>query len=359
MAAPFPPDWLTLTDEEIRDWILATAESESGFRRSASVGPITGLWETVALAFQRGWDVGVRPIAGNIDPEIATGFYLRVLGIVAGVRLRDPRAAQGYATVTSTTGGRIRAGAILEAGDQRFAVDTSTRLPAGAATAVAITAEVAGAAGNVASGTEVTIASPDPADVVARLDAQWLTIYGHDGDDLSSDAGVERFRRRVVLGFEIRGEAEIHARYRLAAFGVDGVSSVSVGRTPRGYGSADVAVLFDGLLPTEAQLAIVRAAIDEAALGGRDVRAVEPRIVSVAVRATITGTATVNDVEDAIAAWFRANVGIGDGVTEAALHAGATAGVAGITSINYSSPAADLPARPGIWYQPAITVTTA
>ena len=73
MAAPFPPDWLTLTDEEIRDWILATAESESGFRRSASVGPITGLWETMALAFQRGWDVGVRPISTNIDPEIAIG----------------------------------------------------------------------------------------------------------------------------------------------------------------------------------------------------------------------------------------------------------------------------------------------
>ena len=85
----------------------------------------------------------------------------------------------------------------------------------------------------MASGTEVTIASPDPADVVARLDAQWVTIYGHNGDDLATDAGVERFRRRVRLGFEIRGEAEIHARYRLAAFGVDGVSSVSVGRTPR------------------------------------------------------------------------------------------------------------------------------
>ena len=42
--------------------------------------------------------------------------------------------------VTSVTGGRIRAGAILEAGDQRFAVDVSTRLPADEATAVAITA---------------------------------------------------------------------------------------------------------------------------------------------------------------------------------------------------------------------------
>ena len=359
MPVPTPPELLTWTDAEIRDWILATAERESGFRRSASVGPITGLWEMTALAFQRAWTVGVRPTVANIDPETATGFYLRIIGIGAGVRFREPRAAKGFAMVTSATGGRIRAGAILEAGDQRYTVDASTRLPASEATAVAITAEVAGNAGNVASGTEVTISSPDPADAVARLDAQWLTIYGHGGDDLSSDAGVERFRRRVVLGFEIRGEAEIHARYRLAAFGIDGVSSVSVGRTPRGYGSADVAVLFDGLLPTEAQLAIVRAAIDEAALGGRDVRAVEPRIVSVAVRATITGTATVTAVEDAIAAWFRAHVGIGDGVTEAALHAGATAGVAGVTSINYSSPAADLPAVPGAWYQPAITVTEA
>ena len=93
-----------------------------------------------------------------------------------------------------------------------------------------------------------------------------------------------------------------------------------------------MAVLFGGLLPSDAQLDVVRAAIDEANLTGDDTRVVAPRVITVVVAATITGTAVTTDVEDAILAWWRANISIGAGVSEAALHAGATAGVAGITS---------------------------
>ena len=161
----------------------------------------------------------------------------------------------------------------------------------------------------------------------------------------------------MLLGYEIRGDAHLIARYRLAGFSVDGVSSCVVGRAPRGPGTVNVPVLFGGRLPTNDQLDLVRAALDDAGLGGDDVRAVAPQIVTAVVAATLVGTADTADVEAAILAWWRAHIGIGDGVSEAALHAGATAGLAGVTSINYSSPAADLPAQPGIWYSPAITVT--
>ena len=353
------PDFVSWTDEQIRDFVLTTAERESGFDRSESVGPITGLWEMDALALQRGWDVGVRPVARNIDPTRATGFYLRVHGIGAGASLRPARAARGYATATSATGGRVREGAIFVADDQQFAVDTTTRLAAGQATAVPITAQATGPDGNVPAGTPVTTPSPDPADVAVRLDAQWITAHGHAADEVDTPEGTELYRRRVLLGYNIRGDAHLVDRYRLAAFGVDGVSSCAVGRAPRGPGTVAVVVLFLGRLPTDDQLDLVRAALDDAGLGGDDVRVVAPSIVSVVVTATIVGTANTADVEEAIEAWWRANVGIGDGVSEAALHAGATAGLEGVESINYSSPSADLPKLATRWYSPAITVTRA
>ena len=353
------PDYLSMSDEEVRSTVVAEMLTEIESTADVAASLASTIAEGNGIMAQRLVQTVVRPIALHSDPRAADGFYLALHGVTAGVPVRVARAARGYATFTSATGGRVREGALLTAGGQQFAVTTSTRLPAGDDTAVPIEAQVAGDAGNVAAGATVELTDPSPDDAVARLDAQWLTHYGHAADVLTDPASLERYRRRVLIGYTIRGEAEVHARYRLAAFGVDGVSSVSVGRTPRGYGSADVAVLFDGRLPTETQLSSIRAAIDEAALGGRDVRAVAPRIVSITVRATITGTALPADVEDAIAGWFRARIGIGDAVLEQDLHAGAHAGVAGITSINYSSPSADLPARPGIWYQPTVTVTTA
>ena len=354
-------DPVTWTDEEIRDFVLTTAESESGFSRSASVGPITGLWETAALAMQRAWAAGVRPTAAAIDPVTATGFYLRVHGVVANVPFRDTAgAAQGRVTVTSATGGRLAEGSIVEAGGQRYATDDRARLTAGVAASVAVTAEAGGAAGNVAAGTAAAFASgTEPDDANARLDAQWITVVGFDADDLTTEAGTEAYRVRLLVGYEVRGDGPSIARYRLAAIGVPDLSSVRVGRSPRAYGSADVVALFAGRLPTDDELDLVRAEIARAGLVGRDVRVRTPDVVTVAVTATITGTATTDTVEEAIDAWWRAHIGIGDDVLRQDLFRQATVGVEGLDTIDFSSPGADLDGRNVTWYQPAITVTRA
>ena len=352
------PAWLDLTDEQIRSDVKALADAHLGPtpRGVAATFRVT-VREFMALAVQRFFATAARPMAQHVDPRIATGAYLRWHGLFAGVPLRDARAAQGSMTLTSATGGRVRAGAVADAGGARFVVDRDVRLFAGVDTVAPVTAEAAGAGGNVAAGTAVELVDPNPDDLVARLDADWLVLYGHPADDLSTFEGTEQYRTRVDLGYTIRGDAEVIARYRFVALGVLGVSSASVGRAPRGPKSVDVAVLFGGLLPSDAQLDVVRAALDEANLTGEDTRAVAPRVITVAVVATITGTAVLTDVEDAILTWWRANVGIGAGVSEAALHAGATAGATGITSINYSSPVADLPAIAAAWYSPSITIT--
>ena len=355
------PAFVTWTDAEIREFILATAERESGFSRSASVGPITGLWEMAALAMQRGWEVGVRPTAEAINPERATGFYLRIWGIIAGVPFRATAGrTKGHVTALSVTGGTLRAGSVVEALTQRYTTDIDTTLPAGVETLVAVTAETGGAAGNVAAGAEAAfIAGTEPMDATVRLAAQWVTVVGFDADDLSTDEGTERYRQRMLAGLAVRGEANTIARYRFAALGVPGVSSVALGRTPRDYGSADLAVLVEGRLPTQEDLDLVRAAVELAGLVCRDLWVRPPRVVPVAVEAEITGTATVEAVTEAIDAWWARTIGIGDDVLVQALYREATIGVPGLDNIEFSSPVTNLDGAAATWYQPSISVTQA
>ena len=112
-----------------------------------------------------------------------------------------------------------------------------------------------------------------------------------------------------------------------------------------------MAVLFGGLLPTDAQLDVVRAAIDEANLTGDDTRVVAPRVITVAVVATITGTAVTTDVEDAILAWWRANISHWRWRVRSGAARGCDGGRGGhhVASIT-RSPVADLPAIAAAWY---------
>ena len=355
--APF----LDLTDDQLQALAISEGERLSGLPAGTpSVGNMRSIFEVEAMLIQHAHDIGIRPIAEYIDPVAAQSWFLRMHGLHAGVPFRGAAATRGHAAVTSATGGRLRAGAVLLIGGQPFTTDDDVRLAADEAAAVAVTARLAGAAGNVAAGAAVTFeVEPVPADATAEVLAGWVTAPGYDADDVSTPAGTERYRRRVLPGFAVRGEANTLARYRLAAFGVPGVSSVAAGRAVRGYGSADISVLFNGRLPTDDEILLVQAAIEDEGLVGRDVRASAPRVVSVAVTVSITGTATTATVEAAIEAWWRANVGIGDGVLVQTLYARAAAGVVGVSSIVYSSPASNLAAVANTWYQPSIRVTRA
>ena len=354
-----PPEWLDRTPEQVRDEVVAYGVAESGTGLGDSVSHLATVWEPMGLLFQRLYATGLQPTAEAIDVRTAPGWWLRIHGLSAGEPWREePRAAQGYARVTSATGGTMPAGTVLEAGGQQFGTDREVRLGAGVPASVAVTALVGGAAGNVAAGTAVEIPTPVPADLVATLPAQWVTVYGFDADT-DDAAGVERYRARVRAALAVRGEANTEARYRLAAIRVPGVTAVRMLREPRDYGSTDLLFLARGDLPTPNDIDLVRAAVDREGLVCRDLWVRAPRSVPVVVEAEISGTATEAEVEAAIEAWWLANVSIGDPVEVEDLYQQATSGLPGLLNILYTSPVANLPGDVPSWYRPTIRVTRA
>lgn len=347
------PDYLDLTNEQIRDQVILEGEERSGLQGRTSVGFFRTLWETMALIVQRVYRIAIRPIAIFIDPREAPGFFLSLHGINAGAPRREARATEGNLTVTSATGGRMPTGLVLTAGAVQFETIREVVIDRGATAAVRIRCLTPGAIGNVAAGVGISWqGAPTPADAAGRLDAQWVALYGHDADD-----DDDLYRERVLAGYLVRGEANTLDRYRLACRGVPGVTSVAAARAPRGYGSADISVLVDGDVPDADQLDLVRAAFNEAALVARDVRVTEPHAPAVDVRVLVIGDAAALTIVAAIEAWWRANISIGDQVLVQDLYTRAAAGVAGIDSIVFQSPAQNLPAQTNTWYRPVVRVT--
>lgn len=351
------PAWLSASDTDLHDFVLDTAEDEAGFDRSVAVGPLTGLWELGAMALQYAWRVAIRPIANSIDPHTASLWYLRKFGVGAGVPWRAaPRATKGFVTITSATGGTLAAGTEVLAGGQVYTTDTEAILAAGVPLAVEVTASVGGAAGNVGAGSAVEFTSEvSPADATGELRAHWVTVIGFDADTDDED-GVEVYRRRVVAGLGVRGEANTEARYRFFSYQVPGVSDVRMARTPREYGSTDLSFLVRGDLPSANDIELVETAMANARLVCRDLWVRAPRVVPVAVTATVRGTATVSAVEATILAWWRRNIGIGDDVLIEQLY-DSTDGLEGLENIEYQSPIANIDGAVPTWYSPSITVT--
>lgn len=351
------PDFLGYTDEQIRDYTVAEGLRLTGYDEGESPAPVQGMLETFAMLWQQLWRIAVRPIIRHLDPRIATGYFLRLHGVWAGVAWRaTARSTQGYIHISSATGGTLAEGAVVQVGGQRYTVDTEVQLAAGVAAAVAVTAVTAGAASNVAAGSEAEMeGETEPADATAELRANWVTIYGYDADT-DDDKGTEIYRTRVLAGLDVRGEAHTEARYRLAAIGVPGVNSVKMVRTPRGYGSTDLAFLVRGNLPTQADIELVEAALEREALVCRDLWVRAPEVITVAVEAEITGTATTARVQAVIEAWWRQNIGIGDSVTVRALYR-ATDEIEGLDTIEFSSPLENIDAIVPAWLSPSVTIT--
>ena len=335
------PDWLATTDEQLRDQVIAAGEEKAGVRGGPTVALFRGLWEAMAMMIVQIFQSAIRPIMRHADPREATGWYLRMHGIWAGVHWRsEARATRGHATLTSTEDATIPAGARITAAGQVLTVDAESALTAAVPAVVAVTAETPGATGNIAAGAEdITVSGDDvPATVTAELLAGWITIYGFDADD-----DDEVYRPRVLAGLLVRGEANTRARYRLAAIGVPGVSDVATARTPRGYGSMDLSVIVRGDLPTDADLDLVSAALEEAGLVCRDLWVRAPSVVTAQVSAEITGTATTAAVEAAINRWWQTNIGIGSEVLVQSLYRDAVTGIPGVESIVYLAPLTNLP----------------
>ncbi len=104
------------------------------------------------------------PVSGKMlmrFPNVARGttVYLHL----ALTSIQEAVAATGTITVTSTPGGNLAGGEVLTRDDDaEFTVDAGIAIPAATPTSVAVTASLAGAAGNTDAAEVLTFAAPPP-----------------------------------------------------------------------------------------------------------------------------------------------------------------------------------------------------
>ncbi len=289
-------------------------------------------------------------------PESATGAWLDLHCAQVGVTRRAATKAQGTVVFSrSGTSGNVKiaAGRIVKTlpdgigAVYRYVTDADAVLPDGqTSVAVAVTAEVYGAAANVTVGSITEISTVIEGIETVNNAADWLTSEGADAEDDDS------LRRRYTLAWKSQAGVT-RASYEAAALSVPGVADVYVAdQHPRGEGTVDVVVQGSAGLPTASLLDSVRDALESAIVINHDLQVKAPTAVNVEVRATlelVSGNAA--DVLATAEAWVRAmfasgdtdipRFSIGKDVVRDRLASGLVS-INGVKRIVWSSPAADV-----------------
>ena len=154
---------------------------------------------------------------------------------------------------------------------------------------VLVEAEEYGAAANAAVGQICELVTPVDGVGAVRNMADWLE---HEGADEESD---ESLKERITLRWLANNGVTKYA-YKLWALSVPGVLSVEIlDQHPRGQGTVGVVVRGSAVLPTEALLERVRAAIAPEAPINDDWYVISPTFVPLFVRGTLRYVAGRSD----------------------------------------------------------------
>lgn len=235
-------------------------------RLNLNKGVVRGLLELYAWGQYQLYAL-LQRVLGQAAPQQATGAWLDVHA--DGVDLQRRAATKATGQVLFLRGPASASGNIpipigrivrtLPDGQGqvfRYVTTANAVLPAGAANvAVPVQAEEYGAAANAGTGQICELVNPVPGIGAIANGADWLTSEGANEE---TDAQLaERYRLRWMGNNGCTKYA-----YMLWAMAVPGVSSVSIlDRHPRGQGTVDIVVRGAAVLPTEALLDKVRAAI--------------------------------------------------------------------------------------------------
>ena len=175
---------------------------------------------------------------------------------------------------------------------------------------VPATCQTAGSAGNIAAGTQLLISSAVPG-----LDTVTLETGIFDGADQETD---EDLRARGLAAFPALARGTVIS-YQEIALSVDGIGEAIVVPRNRGPGTLDIFVMGpDNSIPSDATLALVRAAVELEKVATDDVEVLLPTqlTVPVTVNVHLSGgvdvAATVLGVQDAITAYIE-GLGISGG----------------------------------------------
>lgn len=196
--------------------------------------------------------------ARQILPDSAEAELLDRHAGIWGISRRAAAAARGPVTITGTIGAVLPAGAEMRrADDASFTLDADVTIGSGGSAAGAVTAAIAGAAGNTAAASTLTLVAPAPG-IAAAVTVAAGGIAA--GADIEADAAL---RARVLARIQAPPAGGNAPDYVAWAQAVPGVGRVFV--HPLQYGAGTVAVLLltaAGGIPATPLLDAVAAAIE-------------------------------------------------------------------------------------------------
>lgn len=247
-------------------------------------------------------------VARQAFPQTAEGNYLDYHAQLRSLERKAPVAAQGTvrfsAGETSESDREIPRGTVcMTAGLIRFETTKDVVLSAGEMTVEApVRALEAGAAGNVAAGTIVSMAVA-PIGISACTNPQ-PCVGGADGE------GDEALRERILDTFRRLPNGANAAFYEQGALSFDRVAAAVAIPRPRGVGSVDVVAATLAGVPDEELLGQLQEYFEQRREIAVDVqvRAPEVKRVDVSVQVEAKGgwdsQQVKNQVEQALRSWF-------------------------------------------------------
>lgn len=246
-------------DFAARGWLPARLNLNKGVVRGLLEIYCWGYWQIYAL-LQRLMKQAVPATASGdwLDTHAASVNLFRRAATKARGNIRFYRAPASSLAANITIPARRIVRTLPDGTGQvyRYATLADAVLPAGAdAVDVPAEAEDYGAAANASAGQICELVTPVESVSGVSNEADWLTSEGADEE---TDAQLQE---RYALAWAANNGCTKHA-YKAWALSVPGVTSVSIlDQHPRGQGTVDIVVRGADVLPTEALLGKVRAAI--------------------------------------------------------------------------------------------------
>ncbi len=330
------------TVEEIYQEMAAAFAEATGMEAAGSGDLAVRLYAVAAQIYAM--YVQAQWVERQCFPQTAEGDDLDRHAALRGLERREAAKAEGsiqFSVDTAASTGRpIPAGTVcMTAGLVRFETVEDGVLPAGELTTlVRARAVEAGAAGNAAAGTILSLAVA-PVGVSRCVNPEGFS----GGTDRESD---EALRERVLDSFKRMPNGANAAFYEQGALSFEGVAAAVAVPRPRGRGTVDVVVSTPSGTPSAELLAELTDYFESRREIAVDlvVRAPEVQTVDVAVQVAVKPgadpAAVLVAAEQAMRSWFSGGQ-LGQPVLRARLGA-LLYGVDGVENYAFTAPAADV-----------------
>ena len=237
-------------------------------------------------------------IAEQVFPDTAEVAYLERWAAIWGIQRKSAVAASGTASFTGIATSDIPAGtAVARSDGAQFTTDADAVIDAGGSVSAALTAVVAGSAGNTDAAVALNLVNPVAGvDAAATVDAAGLA----GGADTESDSEL---RGRVIARIQQPPGAGTEADYERWALEVAGVTRAWVFPLELGPGTVTVRIVNDDadpIIPPQTTVDAVQAHIDALRPVTADVSVYAP--AATALDLTIQLTPATQAVKDAVTA---------------------------------------------------------